>query len=207
MTCNFVNSVTLSHGPAIALAIYLAISPVGPAFLVMLAERRLVRPREDYLSFLFGDVLLAVAVAASVNEQPPAVCGMRPVAQWGLFAGGIVFGVAQWRHELRSGAYSRAQSRAPSKIWHQLLTLPLFASGLLNVVLADFTGRVAGSPLYVLQAAGVGGWLLLLVYDNRTLKLGHTPFSWRTCGPLPKPWAFASRSLRAHAVRHGSMDR
>lgn len=200
MTCISVNGLALSYGPLVTLAVYLAISPVGPVLLVLAAERRLVRPRDDYLSFLFGDVLLAVAVAVSVDRRPAAICGMPPVAQWSVLAAGVVAGVAQWRLELRGGAYSRPQAVSPSKIWHQVLTLPLFGAGLLNIVFADVIGRVTGLPVYLLQAAAVAGWLLLLVHDNRGLKLGHTPFSWRPFGPLRRPWAPASRSLHAHAA-------
>src|SRR4029077_9043327 len=37
----------------------------------------------------------------------------------------LLFGLAQWRDELRRGYYTRAQAVAPTKIWHQVVVYPV----------------------------------------------------------------------------------
>ncbi|MFJ8041450.1 hypothetical protein ACIRBX_13205 [Kitasatospora sp. NPDC096147] len=195
----------LAAGPFAVLGAALLVSPGGHLLLALLMERRMPRPREEFRALAVGDPLLALAAALGTR-----LLTVRPVAAppwWlpALVAGGwLLFGLWQWRDELRSGFYLPAQACSPTKIWHQLVIYPLFGTGVLVVSAAGLLTR-GGGPAAVLTKAAllllVLGWALLLRYDRRHPRLGHPPYDWRRLRPWPRPWPETSTTLRT--VRRG----
>jgi hypothetical protein len=113
----------------------------------------------------------------------------------------LLFGLAQWRDELRRGYYTRAQAAAPTKIWHQLVVYPvlgywLWTAGIGALSVPGGAAVWAGKALLL---ALVGVWAAANVYDRRHPKLGHPPFDWRRVRPWPRPWAAESQTLLAAA--------
>ncbi|NRQ31857.1 hypothetical protein HII36_08390 [Nonomuraea sp. NN258] len=190
----------LAHGPLVAFAAAFAISPGIPAVLALVLERRLLRPRAEFVAFIYGDPLLALATALGVG-----LCGSRPpdtVAPllngwpaWLIILVWLGFGLGQWYAEVRAGKYTRAQALAPTKIWHQIVIYPVLG----YVVTAAVTAGMA-SPQGVGAKALMTGcalaWVVANVYDRVHLKLGHPPYEWRRLRPYPAPWEPDSESLR-----------
>ena len=116
----------------------------------------------------------------------------------------LLFGLAQWRDELRRGYYTRAQAVAPTKIWHQVVVYPvlgywLWTAGIGGLTAPGGAAAWAGKALLVMLT---GIWVAANVYDRRHPKLGHPPFDWRRVRPQPRPWAAESQTLLA-AERRG----
>jgi hypothetical protein len=116
----------------------------------------------------------------------------------------LVFGLAQWRDELRRGYYTPAQAAAPTKIWHQLVVYPVLGYWLWTAAIGGLsvTGGAAAWAAKALLLALVGVWAATNVYDRRHPKLGHPPFDWHRVRPWPRPWPAESQTLLA-AETHG----
>ena len=168
----------LRHGPWIAGLCVFVVTPGALIVIAKVLERRWLLPREQFAAVAYGDPLLAVAVT-------------------------LVFGLAQWRDELRRGYYTRAQAVAPTKIWHQLVVYPvlgywLWTAGIGGLSVAGGAAVWAGKALLL---ALVGVWAATNVYDRRHPKLGHPPFDWHRVRPRPRPWAAESQTLLAAETR------
>jgi hypothetical protein len=147
----------------------------------------------------YGDPLLAVtaglAVGLTGSRTPHGLTG--PAAGVVAVAAMLVFGLAQWRDELRRGYYTRAQAAAPTKIWHQLVVYPVLGYWLWTAGIGGLsvTGGAAVWAGKALLLALLGVWAATNVYDRRHPKLGHPPFDWRRV--RPRPWAGESQTLLA----------
>ncbi|GKQ37052.1 hypothetical protein [Streptomyces sp. A012304] len=180
----------LVHGPGVAFAAAFAISPGIPALLALVLERRVLHPRQEFVAFIYGDPLLALAAATGV-----ALCGGRvadPVRglvtggwAWATLAGWLSFGLWQWRSEVRAGQYTFAQAVSPTKIWHQLVIYPVL--GYL-VTAAALSGLAAGTtavgyPAKALIVLCIGVWCAANLYDRKHPKPGHPAYDWRKLRP------------------------
>jgi len=192
----------LRHGPWVAAGASLAVTPVGFAVIAAALERRLFRIRREFVALSLGDPLLAVSVALGVwlaRGHSPSGPAALPFGLACLGAA-LAFGLLQWRAELRSGFYTRAQALAPTKIWHQLAVYPVLGYWAWT---ADLSGLLAPGP-GLAKAAIVGcvvAWLLANAYDRRHPKLGHPPYDWSRLRPQRPPWPAQSASLRAGLKR------
>ena len=118
----------------------------------------------------------------------------------------LLFGLAQWRDELRKGYYTPAQAVAPTKIWHQVVVYPVLGYWLWTAVIGGLSapGGAAAWTTWTgkaLLVALTGIWAATNVYDRRHPKLGHPPFDWRRVRPHPRPWAAESQTLLAARER------
>jgi len=104
----------------------LLVSPIGLALLVLTVERRPFRLGDQYLSFLIGDVLLAVAVGVGFAVERHSSAWSR----WLLIpiVTGLLFGWWQTHSEIANGAYTTSQALSPSKLWHQFVCYPLLGA-------------------------------------------------------------------------------
>ncbi|PYC66292.1 hypothetical protein C7C46_31590 [Streptomyces tateyamensis] len=197
----------LAAGPATTFLAAFLLSPGIPAAVALLGERRVLRPRQEFRALVYGDPLLALAAAAGVAQcrsvPPTAVRSwVRGPLAVAASAGWLGFGLWQWRAEVRSGRFNRAQALAPTKIYHQLGVYPLLGYLAGSAVLAGLTcpqprhGR-AGQALI---AACVGSWAAANVVDRRHLKLGHPPYDWHRLRPADRPWPLESETLRCAAT-------
>jgi len=177
----------LRHGPWIAGLCAFAVTPGALIVIARLLERRWLVPREQFAAVAYGDPLLAVATGLAVGVVAVAVT--------------LLFGLAQWRDELRRGYYTRAQAVAPTKIWHQLVVYPVLGYWLWTAGIGGLsvTGGAAVWAGKALLLALLGVWAATNVYDRRHPKLGHPPFDWRRVRPWPRPWAAESQTLLAAA--------
>ena len=192
----------LRHGPWIAGLCAFAVTPGALVVIARLLERRWLVPREQFAAVTYGDPLLAVAAGLAVwltgSRTPHGLTG--PTAGMVAVAVMLLFGLAQWRDELRRGYYTPAQAVAPTKIWHQLVVYPVLGYWLWTACL----GGLAASGRWLQKAvmlALVGIWLATNVYDRSHPKLGHPPFDWRHARPLARPWAAESQTLHAAGGR------
>ena len=193
----------LRHGPWIAGLCAFAVTPGALIVIARLLERRWLVPREQFAAVAYGDPLLAVATGLAVgltgSRTPHGLTG--PAAGVVAVTVTLLFGLAQWRDELRRGYYTRAQAVAPTKIWHQLVVYPVLGYWLWTAGIGGLsvTGGAAVWVGKVLLLALLGVWAATNVYDRRHPKLGHPPFDWRRVRPWPRPWAAESQTLLAAA--------
>ena len=193
----------LRHGPWIAGLCAFAVTPGALIVIARLLERRWLVPREQFAAVAYGDPLLAVATGLAVgltgSRTPHGLTG--PAAGVVAVTVTLLFGLVQWRDELRRGYYTRAQAVAPTKIWHQLVVYPVLGYWLWTAGIGGLsvTGGAAVWVGKVLLLALLGVWAATNVYDRRHPKLGHPPFDWRRVRPWPRPWAAESQTLLAAA--------
>jgi hypothetical protein len=195
----------LGHGPWVAGLCAFAVTPGALAVIARVAERRWLLPGREFASVVYGDPLLAVAVALGVSVMGP----VRPSGLTGTSAGLAVlilwtlFGLYQWWDELRRGYFTRAQAVAPTKIWHQLVVYPVLGywtwTACMGALLAPPDGAWPDAGRAVMMAA-VLGWVATNVYDRLHPKLGHPPFDWRRVRPYSLPWPGRSQTLDAAAL-------
>jgi hypothetical protein len=191
----------LRHGPWIAGLCAFAVTPGALIVIARVLERRWLVPREQFTAVTYGDPLLAVAAGLAVwltgSRTPHGLTG--PAAGVVVVAVALLFGLAQWRDELRRGYYTPAQAAAPTKIWHQLVVYPVLGYWLWTAGIdgLSVTGGAAVWAGKALLLALLGIWAATNVYDRRHPKLGHPPFDWRRVRPWPRPWAAESQTLLA----------
>jgi hypothetical protein len=197
----------LRSGPVIAALAALAVSPGAHFLIAVTLERRRIHPSREFIALIIGDPLLAIAVGVGAALSPDGPnAGVRPVvseAGTAVVAGSwLLFGLWQWRSELRNGQYSRAQAFAPTKIWHQLVVYPLLGSLVFCSTLSGLAAPVGGSALARLAGKAaivilVAGWVLANYYDGHHPKVGHPPYSWRRLRTFAEPWPEDSKTLRS----------
>lgn len=152
--------------------ISLMITPFGLVFTTVVVERRDFVLADQYLSFLFGDACLALAVffAAFFGRDRPWrwTLVVVPVAL------GIGVGTWQMHSELVTGAYSPAQAFSPGHLYHQFLVYPL-----LGIVIVRAAQLARGSArAMTLMACCVLVWAALMVWDQSHPKSPHADFDW-----------------------------
>ena len=194
----------LRHGPWVAGLCVFAVTPGALIVIALVLERRWLVPGEQFAAVAYGDPLLAVAAGLGTwlaGPHPPhGLTG--PAAGVTVVVLGLLFGLAQWRDELRRGYYTPAQAVAPTKIWHQVVVYPvlgywLWTAGIGGLSAPGGTAAWAVWAGKALLLALTGIWVATNVYDRRHPKLGHPPFDWRRLRPRPRPWAAESQTLLA----------
>lgn len=198
----------LRHGPWVAGLCAFALTPGSFVVIARVLERRWLVPREQFTAVTYGDPLLAVAVGLGTwltgTRIPDGLTG--PAAGVAAMVIMLLFGLVQWRGELRRGYYTRAQAAAPTKIWHQVVIYPVMSYWLWT----SCTGGLLVASEWVTKAlmlALIGAWAAANVYDRGHPKLGHPPFDWRHGRPRAQPWAAESQTLRARDVVSGPARR
>jgi hypothetical protein len=195
----------LRHGPWVAGLCSFAVTPVALVVIARVLERRWLVPREQFAAVTYGDPLLAVAAGLGIwlagPRTPHGLTG--PAAGVVAVVLTLLFGLAQWRDELRRGYYTRAQAVAPTKIWHQVVVYPVLGYWLWTAVIGGLSapGGAAVWTGKALLLALTGIWAAANVYDRRHPKLGHPPFDWRRARPRPRPWVAQSQTLLAAEMR------
>jgi hypothetical protein len=196
----------LRHGPWVAGLCSFAVTPGALVVIALVLERRWLVPHEQFTAVTYGDPLLAVVAGLGTwlaGPGPPhGLAG--PATGVVAIVVMLLFGLVQWRDELRRGYYTRAQAVAPTKIWHQVVVYPvlgywLWTAGVGGLSAPGGAAVWAGKALLLVLA---GIWAAANVYDRRHPKLGHPPFDWRRVRPRPRPWAAESQTLLA-AERRG----
>ncbi|MFD7288376.1 hypothetical protein [Streptomyces sp. NPDC057539] len=182
----------LVHGPWVAFATAFAVSPGIPGLIALVLERRLLRPRQEFVAFIYGDPLLALAAATGV-----ALCGGRssdPIRglvtgwwAWACLAGWLTFGLWQWWREVRAGKYTLGQALSPTKIWHQVIIYPVLGYLVTAPVLAGLAAETTfgGDLAKMLTIFCIGAWCAANVHDRRHPKTGHPAYDWRTLRAHP----------------------
>ena len=152
----------LRHGPWIAGLCVFVVTPGALIVIAKVLERRWLLPREQFAAVAYGDPLLAVAAGLGVwltgPRTPHGLTG--PAAGVVAVAVTLVFGLAQWRDELRRGYYTRAQAVAPTKIWHQLVVYPVLGYWLWTAGIGGLSAP-GGAAVWAGKAvllALVGAW-------------------------------------------------
>ena len=198
----------LRHGPWVAGLCAFAVTPGALIVIALVLERRWLVPGEQFAAVAYGDPLLAVAAGLGAwlaGPHPPhGLTG--PAAGVAVVVLTLLFGLAQWRDELRRGYYTPAQAVAPTKIWHQVVVYPvlgywLWTAGIGGLSAPGGTAAWAVWAGKALLLALTGIWVATNVYDRRHPKLGHPPFDWRRVRPRPRPWAAESQTLLAAETR------
>ena len=173
----------LRHGPWVAGLCAFAVTPGALIVIALVLERRWLVPGEQFAAVAYGDPLLAVAAGLGTwlaGPRPPhGLTG--PAAGVTAVVLGLLFGLAQWRDELRRGYYTPAQAVAPTKIWHQVVVYPVLGYWLWTAGIGGLSapGGAAVWAGKALLLALTGIWVATNVYDRRHPKLGHPPFDWR----------------------------
>jgi hypothetical protein len=188
----------LTHGASVALA--LALGSVAVMWLIaLILERRLLRAADMADSFMFGDPLLAVALAAEVHINRGAVSRWPAVVA--VTVAWLIFGAYQWRAEVGKHTYTFAQAVSPTKLWHQFGIYPTLGTWLVVSTPGAVTRALHKPVWFLLAALCCAFWIAALRYDQRHPKLGHPPYNWKRLAPAPRPWPQDSLTLAACSRR------
>ena len=131
------------HGQAAAVAALFAAAFAASEVLVVH-----VQLQRDSHSFSMTDL---VFVAGLYLLEPGALIAAAASA----VVLTLLFGLAQWRDELRKGYYTPAQAVAPTKIWHQVVVYPVLGYWLWTAVIGGlsapggatvWTGKAPAKP-------------------------------------------------------------
>ena len=196
-------SAPLGFGPGGAFIAAAAVTPGAMVILAFVLERRWLRIREQYRSFIIGDVALAGSVASFVACLPTDYQSHAGVLPSLLALGWLTFGLWQWLTEVRNLAYTKEQALSPTKIWHQIVVYPTVGTWLILAVIKSAPYWSEHLFLTALGLAGFALWSALAVYDSRHTQLGHIPYDWKTLRPSAPPWGSESRTLAVHEKREG----
>lgn len=192
----------LTHGAWVAGAVSFIVMPGGFFLLARLLERRWLTPRGEFAAVAYGDPLLAVAIGLGawlLDGTPPRGAAAAPFGI-ACLVGWLLFGLWQWRAELRVGFYTTRQAIAPTKIYHQLVVYPLLGYWSWTAVIGGTFSQRSGATAAagkVVALCCVLAWVMTNVHDRRHPRLGHPPYDWRQLRPPPTPWAQESVTLRA----------
>lgn len=195
----------LRHGPWVAALCAFAVTPGSLVVIARLLERRWLVPSQQFTAVVYGDPVLAAAVGVGIwltgDRIPRGLIG--PGAGLAAAVIWLVFGLLQWRAELRRGYYTPAQAAAPTKIWHQVVVYPVMGYWTWTSCFGGLLAAAgpAGWAGKVLLVALVGIWAATNVYDRSHPKLGHPPFDWHHARPYPRPWPPDSLTLQAASER------
>lgn len=152
----------------------LLVSPIGLALVVVLVERRPFVLADQYMAFLVGDVLLAIAVGAGFTTADN-----RQLWSWWLLvplAAGLLFGWWQTGHEIATGVYSHGEAYSPAKLYHQLVCYPILATLLSRALYFAWDHWTVTMVIVVLIII----WGAANVWDWSHPKSPHRDFNWST---------------------------
>jgi hypothetical protein len=201
----------LRHVAIIASAAAVIVSPVAGILLCVLVERRPFRLREQYLAFAIGDIGLAVGIGAGahvLDGATPRIPALLPVA---LVVVGLVVGVVQGIHDVTSGRYTRGQVMSPTKLWHQLVVLPMALCWVPVSVIAIVLAR--NWLALTIWTGGIVMWLALMIYDRFHPKAAHVEAFWwsreptRVSGNEVMPTTAQARASRSGVGGHVASNR
>jgi hypothetical protein len=150
-------------------------------FIARFVEQVPIDWSRQFLGFVYGDILLALAFAIALSLR--RYYGESATAQWlrnswvhlVAFVGFVVLAV--WRWSINDyNAYSVGQMASPRKIWHDLL----FA--LLGYLLfAAIAPLIGGTRLVIVCLLLVTGWAWLGILDGSAgwkTQYAHVNFEW-----------------------------
>jgi len=194
----------LRYGDMAALLASLFVAYAGMMLLGLVLERRWLRPRCMALTFTIGDPALAVSISLGIQimgrRQPCGIVG--PPGQLAVAALWLIFGIWQWRAEVRAKTYTRLQALSPTKIWHQLVIYPTLGTWSFVATIGGLRDLEQRPLPAVLMLMGLAIWAGTFLHGIRHPRLGHPPYDWGRLRPMPPPWGEESSTLRA-VVRAG----
>lgn len=159
------------HGPVVAAVAAAIVSPAAAIVLCLVAERRAFRLQEQYLAFVFGDLALAASIGAGANAYGVVAVCIPLVLAAGVLALGLVLGVVQGWHDVASRRYTWGQVFSPTKLWHQVVAIPLLLCWLtVGVVATIVTRHWLGLAVWL---GGVAVWLVFMIYNRSHPKSAH----------------------------------
>jgi hypothetical protein len=175
----------------------------------LVLERRWLHPGQMPLAFWIGDPGLAIGAGLGVyligRQQP---CGLTgPLGQTAIGAGWLLFGLWQWRAEVRAKLFTRAQALSPTKIWHQLIIYPTFGTWSTVAIIGGLTNAGRNWPAATFMIVCFAVWVVTLIHTFRHPRLSHPPYDWRHLRPTHRPWGWDSDSLRSMPRRRGGRSR
>lgn len=170
-----------SEGPLAAFLLSLALSPLAMIALTIGIEHRPWRLKDQYAAFIYGDVALAFTVAAGASAWATATLQSRSdvsTSQWAMLVIGLFTGVGQWAAEVHDGTYTRGQALSPTKIWHQIVILPLLTPAVGSSLLVLVPQWETRPATFTVGCLGVVLWVALFLHDQTHPKVAHADFSW-----------------------------
>ena len=177
------------EGAVTALFLSLAVSPLALFAVALIVERRRLKIKDQYAAFIYGDVALAVSVAAGAAAWGASTAADQAgieVAQWFFLVFGFITAAGQGIHEVRSGTYTRSQALSPTKIWHQAAIIPLLTAAVGCALIVTCQQWNTAPWALLLAIAGVVVWLAMMGFDQKHPKEAHINFSWSRFSPDPK---------------------
>jgi len=153
----------------------LLVSPLGMVLVVVLIERRPFVIKDQYLSYLVGDVLLAAVVAVGAFYRDTNA----PLPTWTVVLPavlGMAYGFWQLHTELDAGVYTLAQGLSPAKLFHQFLVFPVLSVLVLRAALQVWGHWLPSLAVLVLLLGFAG----LNLWDQQHPKSPHAGFDWRS---------------------------
>lgn len=191
----------LRYGAIAALLASLFVACGAMLLLGLVLERRLLRPRDIPLACTIGDPVLAVSICLGVQimgkHQPCGVIG--PTGQFTAAGLWLLFGLLQWRAEVRAGFYTRRQALSPTKIWHQLVIYPTVGTWAFVAIIGGLMNAWRTPFPALIMILGLAIWTVTVLHNFRHPRLGHPPYHWGRLRPVPLPWGADSATLRSAA--------
>lgn len=189
----------LALGGAVTMLASLVVACGVMLLLGLVLERRWLRPEQMPLAFTIGDPALAIGDGLGAyligHHQPCALAGRQD--QFAIGAAWLLFGLWQWRAEVRANLFTRAQALSPTKIWHQLVIYPTFGTWSVVAITGGLAHAGRNWPVAMLMIACAAIWAITCVHTFLHPRLSHPPFDWRHLRPPDRPWRGDSVSLRS----------
>lgn len=192
----------LVHGGLVAASAAAVVSPLAGAVLCVAVERRSFRLGDQYRAFVFGDLGLAVGIGAGGHALAGADA-LESVA-WTALLAGLVVGVSQAVSDVTAQRYSWLQTLSPTKIWHQMITVPLLSCWLSVSIAAIVSERDRLAA--AVWICGVVVWTACMYYDRTRPRSPHVDFYWRRGSGTPTHLsgaAVTATTTQAAASRSG----
>lgn len=189
----------LAQGSVMAWLASLLVACGVMLFLGLVLERRWLYPGQMPLAFWIGDPALAIGDGLGVyligHHQSCGVIG--PLGQTAIGSAWLLFGLWQWRAEVRAHLFSRAQALSPTKIWHQVVIYPTFGTWSAVAIIGGLANAGRSWPAAALMIACTAIWAVTCIHTFRHPRLSHPPYDWRHLRPIQRPWGRDSVSLRS----------
>lgn len=171
-------------GPIAVLLVAIAISAVMMQLVAHCYEARWMwPPRAQFRAFIYGDTIFLPLTALSLAVVYQNGDGDTGLVERGWWHGALIIVIvllaaASRMKEEGDSFYSSRQMNSPTKLWHDLVVIPVFAM-LLLYPLPEFL-TASFSVWHLIAVLGFAVWLGLLIEPTNSPKCrtAHIDYDW-----------------------------
>lgn len=172
------------RGPIAVLVMAVAVSAVMMQLIARCYENRWMwPPKTQFGAFIYGDTFFLPLTVLSLGITYQNGGGNTELVERGWWHGALIvvivlFAYASREREEREFVYSSRQMNSPTKLWHDLVVIPVLAM-LLLYPLPEFL-TTSFSIWHVTAVLGFATWIGLLVEPSSSPKhrTAHIDYDW-----------------------------